>query len=134
MDLGLNRKGVLITGGSRGIGRAIALTFAAEGAHVAICARGRESLEQTLAEVRAYSVHVFGQVADVTDREEIERFVAASAAALGGLDIVVNTMGGAAWRVLPEATTERWRGVRSHAVLGSVLLLAALLGKEHVAR
>jgi 3-oxoacyl-[acyl-carrier protein] reductase len=45
MDLGLSGKGVLITGGSRGIGRAIALTFAAEGAHVAFCARGRESLE-----------------------------------------------------------------------------------------
>ncbi len=110
MDLGLNRKGVLITGGSRGIGRAIALTFAAEGAHVAICARGRESLEQTLAEVRAYSVHVFGQVADVTDREEIERFVAASAEALGGLDIVVNNVGGSKGRGLLDSTDEEWLG------------------------
>jgi 3-oxoacyl-[acyl-carrier protein] reductase len=110
MDLGLSGKGVLITGGSRGIGRAMALTFAAEGTNVAICARGQESLEHTLADMRTLPIQTFGQVADVTQREEIERFVKASAEALGGIDIVVNNVGGAKGRGLLESTDEEWVG------------------------
>ena len=60
MDLGLAGKVAVVTGGSRGIGRATALTFAEEGADVAICARGNETLEKTLAEIRALGVNAFG--------------------------------------------------------------------------
>jgi 3-oxoacyl-[acyl-carrier protein] reductase len=59
MDLGLQGKGVIVTGASKGIGRAIALEFAREGANVAICARGAEALEQTRADVAALGGKVF---------------------------------------------------------------------------
>lgn len=93
MDLELQGKGVVITGGSRGIGRAITVTFAAEGANVALCARGQEGIEQTVAAVRAQGVQGFGQPADVTNRQEVESFLQASAAALGRLDILMNNVG-----------------------------------------
>jgi len=72
MDLGLNGKVAVVTGGSRGIGRATALTFAEEGADVAICARGSDTLEETLAEVRAHGTNAFGMAVDVTKRDEVE--------------------------------------------------------------
>ncbi len=110
MDLGLQGKVVLVTGGSRGIGRAIALTSAAEGANVAICARGQESLENTLAALRIQNVQAFGQVVDVTQKGEIERFIAASADALGGVDILVNNVGGSKGKGLLDSTDEEWVG------------------------
>ena len=59
MDLGLQGKNAIVTGGSRGIGRSTALAFAAEGANVAICARNVEALEQARAEIAARGVKVF---------------------------------------------------------------------------
>jgi 3-oxoacyl-[acyl-carrier protein] reductase len=110
MDLHLQGKGVVITGGSRGIGRAIALTCAAEGANVAICARGQQGLDSTIAEIREYQVQAFGQVVDVTDKDAIEPFLAASAEALGGIDILVNNVGGSQGKGLLTSTDEEWMG------------------------
>jgi NAD(P)-dependent dehydrogenase (short-subunit alcohol dehydrogenase family) len=70
MDLGLEGKVALVTGGSRGIGRAIALALAREGASVAICVRGQAGVETALAELRATGTQVFGQAADVTFQTE----------------------------------------------------------------
>ncbi len=94
MDLGLQDKVVVITGGSRGIGRAAALGFAAEGAHVAICARGRVALEATAAELRASGVKVHAQLADVAKRAELDGFLEAARAALGRVDVLVNNASG----------------------------------------
>ena len=110
MDLGLEGKGVLVTGGSRGIGHAIALTCAKEGANVAICARGQENIDTTLTELQAYTIQAFGQVADVTHQDEMEHFLAASADALGGIDIVVNNVGGSKGKGLLSSTDEEWIG------------------------
>ena len=109
MDLKLKGKVALVTGGSRGIGRAIALHFAAEGCQVAICARGEEDLESALEEIRAYGVQAYGITADVTQAEDVERFVAESAGKLGGVDILVNNVGGSAGGGLLEATDEDWQ-------------------------
>jgi 3-oxoacyl-[acyl-carrier protein] reductase len=88
MDLGLNGRKVLVTGGTKGIGRAIATLFAAEGAHVAICARDKAQVEATTAEL-AKSGKAFGAAVNVSDGPAISAWVGDAAIALGGIDIVV---------------------------------------------
>lgn len=89
MDLGLRGMRALVTGGSKGIGRHCAEIFAAEGAHVAICARHAAEVDAAVASLAAKGVTAFGQAVDVADKAALEAWVAASAAALGGIDIVV---------------------------------------------
>ncbi|MDO9710451.1 SDR family NAD(P)-dependent oxidoreductase [Paracraurococcus lichenis] len=89
MDLGLKGLCAIVTGGSKGIGRRCAEILADEGAHVAICARNAAEVEATVAALRARGVTAFGQAVDVADKPALEAWVAASAAALGGIDIVV---------------------------------------------
>ena len=94
MDLGLKDKVAIVTGGSRGIGRSIALQFADEGCHVAICARGEEKLRETDAELRAKGVKVIAASVDVTDADALDGFVAQVARELGRVDALVNNAGG----------------------------------------
>lgn len=108
MDLGLTGKVGLVTGGSRGIGRAIALRLAAEGVHVGICGRTSETLEATLRELKAKGVQAHGVTADVIQPGEVERFVDEAAQALGGVDVVVANVGGSSGRGLLESTHEDW--------------------------
>ncbi len=94
MDLGLKDRVAIVTGGSRGIGRAIALTLAAEGCNVAICARGEEKLRKTEAELKAKGVRVHASVVDVARPGEVEAFVDEVANTLGKVDALVNNAGG----------------------------------------
>ncbi len=94
MDLGLKGKGVVITGGSRGIGRATALAFADEGANIAICARGKDALEATANELRAKGVKVHAQTADVAKPAELDAFLEGAHASLGRVDVLVNNSSG----------------------------------------
>ncbi len=93
MDLGLEGRRAIVTGGSKGLGAAIAAELVAEGARVAICSRHREELEETAGELRQAGGWVLAEAADVTDPAQVERFVAGSAQAMGGLDILVNNAG-----------------------------------------
>jgi len=90
----LSGRAAIITGGTRGIGRATAELFAREGADLALCARTPEALEQAAGElIRAHGVKVFTRTASILDRAGMEQFVNAAGAALGRLDILVNNAG-----------------------------------------
>jgi 3-oxoacyl-[acyl-carrier protein] reductase len=98
MDLGLDGKRALVTGASRGIGRAIAGTLAAEGCSLALCARGMERLDGVAAELRDTGATVFAQAVDVSDEEALTGFVDRAAQELGGLDVVVSNVSAGASR------------------------------------
>jgi NAD(P)-dependent dehydrogenase (short-subunit alcohol dehydrogenase family) len=89
MDLGLAGRKALVTGATKGIGRSIADLLAAEGTHVAICARDAAEVAAAVASLSARGVRGFGRALDVGDAEALRDWVAASADALGGIDIVV---------------------------------------------
>lgn len=96
MDLGLNGRKALVTAATRGIGLAIAQTFADEGCDVAICARGEAGLESARKDLEARGAKVFTQAIDVSDGDALKQFVADAAEALGGLDIYVSNASGGA--------------------------------------
>ena len=92
MDFGLQGKHAIVTGGSRGIGKAIALELAREGVDVAVVARSKEQLEATASELEAETGRrIIPLVADVTSKEQVDRMVAQAAEQLGGLHILVNS-------------------------------------------
>ena len=89
MDLGLSGKKALITGATRGIGRAIANLLADEGADLAICSRNQAEVDSAVSELSAKGVKVVGAVVDVADKDAYQGWIASAAKELGGLDIFV---------------------------------------------
>lgn len=133
MDLGLRGKSVLITGGSRGIGFALAQGFAREGARVAICARDQVRLEQAAAEIRASGAECIAIRADLFNPEDCANAVEQTVAAFGGLDVLVNNASTNVDKVpksLEEATdaqvTERFQGKTMAAIRCTRAALAHL--------
>ena len=107
MDLGLKGKVALVTGGSRGIGRAIALGLAEEGCNVAICARGIEGLEEVARSIREKGVGSLAVSADMTREDDIQRFADEATRAFGAVHILVNNVGGGGGGAQP--TDEDWQ-------------------------
>ena len=109
MELGLQGKVALITGGSEGIGKGIAVCLTREGAKVAICARRPDVLEQAAADVRAQTGgEVLAIPADVTKGEDIDAFVAKAAAHYGRVDILVNNAGRSAAKKFEDISEDEW--------------------------
>lgn len=95
MDLGLKDKVAIVTGSSRGIGRSIALGFAAEGGRVVLTARGADVLDQAVQEVRARGVDAIGVATDLSQPDAAARVVGAAKQQFGRIDALVNNVGGA---------------------------------------
>ena len=109
MDLELKGKNAIILGGTRGIGRAIADTLAAEGANVAICARKSEQGADAVAALAATGVKATGTAVDITDGVALKAWIEAAAAELGGIDILVSNAGAMAVGNDPAAWEQNFR-------------------------
>jgi 3-oxoacyl-[acyl-carrier protein] reductase len=120
MDLKLKGSKALITGGTKGIGRAIANALADEGCNVAICARTQSDVDTAVEQLKAKGVKAFGQAVDVGNGDDLKNWVKASAEALGGIDCLVSNVSGG--NAQGEAG---WRANFEHDVLGTVRLVEA---------
>ena len=114
MDLNLHNKSVLVTGGNRGIGLAIALAFAAEGANVAICGRDESALAKARQDIEARGVKAVAVAADLFTASGCELAVSTAVEAFGGLDILINNastnVGGQLETLSDEQLIERFMG------------------------
>ncbi len=127
MDLQLRDKVAVVTGGSVGIGLAIARGLAAEGAHLALCARHEQRLAQVAQEIRdEYGVRVLAVPADVAVVADVDRLVDAVVAEYGGVDILVNNAGTGSEETILEAPDERWQSYWDLHVMAAVRLARGL--------
>lgn len=123
MDLGLKGKKAIVTGGTRGIGRAIAETLAKEGCDVAICARNQGQVDEAVAALSKLGVKAHGGIADIADGEGLKKWIADTAKAMGGLDILVANAS-----ALANGNDEKsWRACFEIDVLGAVNAFEAAL-------
>jgi 3-oxoacyl-[acyl-carrier protein] reductase len=128
MDLGLEGRSAIVTGGSRGIGLSIAEALAAEGARVTICARNEDRLAEAAKRVTAAGADVLTVACDVTSREDCERLIEAAAERFGGIDILVNNAGAS---VRGDDLDAVWRDSFELNTLASVRLME--LAKPYLA-
>jgi 3-oxoacyl-[acyl-carrier protein] reductase len=148
MDLKLKNQVVMITGASRGIGKAIALGFAAEGARLSICGRTPETLQAAANEIRKSGAEVFAHTADVTQSADAEAFVKATLEKYGRIDALVNNVGGSRKTPTLEISDREWHELldfnavsaarMSRLVIptmkkqggGVIIMIASIFGRE----
>lgn len=144
MDLGLKGLRALVTGGTKGIGLKCAEIFAAEGASVSVCARDATGVTATVEALKAKGGHAFGRAVDVSNAHALRAWVQDSAAALGGIDIIVANVSAlavaddeAAWQAGYE--TDMMHSVRlvnaalpwlEKSTAGSITLISSVSGRE----
>lgn len=152
METGLRNRIAIIAASSKGIGRAAAFALAAEGAHLALCARNRDTLENTAAQIRdARGVEVITEAFDVSDDASVRGFVEAVNKRFGRIDICVTNAGGPPAKTFAETTMDEWDrayelNLRStvsfaHAVLpsmqsqhwGRLITITSIAAKQPVA-
>jgi len=148
MDLHLQGKTAIVTGGSRGIGSYIAKRLAAEGCRLAICARGEEQLQQTTSDLETAGAEVLPLLLDVTDQGAIQRLVSETVERFGGVDILINNVGGNRRGAFADLSDNDWESVldinfkvhqrASREVIpvmrdaggGVILFIASIFGRE----
>lgn len=126
-DVSIGARVALVTGGSRGIGRATAMRLADMGAPVAICGRDARALERTAAELRKSSSRVFAQIADVTQPAEIASLIGKVEETLGPISILVNNAGIGLFGPAHEKSEEDWDRVMSTNLKSVFLVSKAII-------
>lgn len=148
MNLELKDKVVVVTGASRGIGKAIAAGFAREGAKLSLCGRTASTLEQAALELGAMGAEVFVRPTDVTKTAEAEAFVKETLERFGRIDVLINNVGGSRGTPTLEVSDEEWHELldlnavtsarMSRLVLpgmkeqggGVILMISSIYGRE----
>jgi NAD(P)-dependent dehydrogenase (short-subunit alcohol dehydrogenase family) len=128
MNLGLKGKVVLVTGASKGIGKAIAAAFAAQGSSVVLNARHPQELEQAVQDIQQYGGHALALAADLTHASEAQRLAQQAIAHFGTIHVLVNNVGGAgSLAAFEELSDEDWISVFNLNVLSTVRLIRAIV-------
>jgi 3-oxoacyl-[acyl-carrier protein] reductase len=149
MDLELDGRTAIVTGASRGIGRGIAEALAREGCNLVICARGEEALQAAEEELRETGVEVEALAVDLVDPDAGSTLVSRARKRFGGVDVVVNNVGGNRRKPFEETTDEDWKElfelnvnsafrvtraaipvIRAGGKGGSVVFIASIFGRE----
>jgi 3-oxoacyl-[acyl-carrier protein] reductase len=131
MDLGLKDRVALVAASSKGLGKAVALGLAAEGAKLAICARGEEELQRTAAEI---PTEVLTQTVDVTVEAQVRGFVEAVVRKFGRLDICIANAGGPPAKTFADTSAEDWRAAVDLNFMSTMYLAQAVLPHMQVRR
>src|SRR5438132_10521252 len=108
MESVLRDKAAIVTGASKGLGRAIAIELAREGCRVCLCARGKDALEEAAGQVRALGAQALAVVADVTTDAGVREVVDTALASFGRIDVLVNNVGGSTGSSFEETPIEGW--------------------------
>ncbi len=128
MDLRIAGKIALVTGGSRGLGRAAALSLAGEGVNVAICGRSRETLDTTVGDLEALGVSSIGVIADVSDPASLDGLHNEVVTSLGSIDILVNNAGGSGSTANIEDTSlDDFKAIFDLNIFGSFRLMELVI-------
>ena len=123
MDLGLKGRKAIVTGGTRGIGRAIVEQLAREGCDVAICARNPEQLSETVEALKGMGVKATGASVDIADKQALDNWIADAAGELGGLDILIAN----ASALAGDDTEDSWRAAFEIDMMGTKNAIDAAL-------
>jgi NAD(P)-dependent dehydrogenase (short-subunit alcohol dehydrogenase family) len=127
----MNGKSVLITGGSRGLGRALALRLSAEGAKIALVARSEEELGKVASEIRRQGGIAFGITADVGEKESVYPIVGQAAALAGPVDVLINNasaLGPVPLQLIPDTDCEDFERALQVNTIGPFRLIKAVVG------
>jgi 3-oxoacyl-[acyl-carrier protein] reductase len=127
MDLGLRDRVALVVAGSKGLGRAVAMELAAEGARVAICARGKDALDDTVEEITAAGGRATGFVTDVNDTAALATLVTDVENAYGPIDVLVTNSGGPRSGQFSSLTAADWEEATRILLTSAVTLTGAVL-------
>ena len=127
MELGLKGKVVLVTGASRGIGRAIALAFAGEGCRLALASRTGQVLAAVAEEVGTLGGEARHWVTDVTDPTQVKTLVESACRAWGGIDVLVNNVGGGYQKAFEAVSDEEWERIVNLNLFSAVRMSRAVI-------
>ncbi|MDA0682989.1 MAG: SDR family NAD(P)-dependent oxidoreductase [Bacteroidetes bacterium] len=148
MQLGLKGKSAIVTGGSRGIGKAIAQSLAAEGCRLLVCARGEEALMETVNELRSSGADAHGLTVDITDLGAAKQLADKATELFGGVDVLVASAGGNRRGQFADSTDQDWDDIlelnlKAHlrsarevipsmkaSGSGSIVFISSIFGRE----